>query len=306
MGQVLKPPRSNGSPRPPESCRGRPAADGIDPQESTGGKDSDGTLLDVDKNRHTCGSSGADPKASGSLAPYGTNAASIAGGRGGVQKHRGSGEVGQEAAMGDLSTPVTSAGAGDVGAEHDATPLQSRPPRDASGRGGNFTLASLLGGGGGGGVGTETASEAATSASGMEEGSSNGEGRDGMKRKDTITWESFLANISVSDGAKDEGGPKAAGLEAGCSASDSSSPAQIRLPHDAAPGEGSLGVSELLRFRVCRCNMRQKGVAPLASSGHGRWLCPSLFPCAVDYLLPLFNTAYVYVQHTTASSPWCF
>ncbi|CAM9208119.1 unnamed protein product, partial [Hapterophycus canaliculatus] len=242
-GQVLKPPRSNGCPNPPESCPGRPAANGIDSKKSTGAKDSDGAFLDVGKNRHTCGRTGTDLVAAGrvSLAAYGTNSSSIAGGSAAVKKQRGSGELGQEAAMVDLSTPVTSAGAGDVGAEHDATPLQSRPPRDGS-RGGNFTLASLLGGVGGGG-GTETASEAATSASGMEEGSSNGEGRDGMKRKDTITWESFLANISVSGGAKEEGGPKAAGQEAGSSASDSSSPSQIRLPRDKLSSEvaGALG-----------------------------------------------------------------
>lgn len=276
VGQVLKPPRNQGSLIPPESCRGCLAADGIDPKQGTGGKDSDGALLDVDKNRHTCGRTGADLSAAGpvSSAPHRTNAASIAGGSGGVQKQsRSSGELGQETAMGDLSTPVTSAGAGDVGAEHDATPLQSRPPRDAS-RGGNFTLASLLGGSGGGGGGTETASEAATSASGMEEGSSNGDGRDGTKRKDTITWESFLANISVSDGAKEEGGPRA-GQEAGGSASDSSSPAQIRLPRDPATSEGAgaLGVSE-----PHSCTWF---TAPVFSCTTG-WLCLAcVFPCTV-------------------------
>lgn len=177
------------------------------------------------------------------LAPYGVNAAATAPGSLGSQKHnRGTTntELGQEATMRDLATPLASAAAGDVGAECDPTPLQSRPPRGASKSKsksqGNFTLASLLGGGGGA-VGAETASEEATSASGIES-SNNGDGSGALKRKDTITWESFLANMSVSDGAKEDGRAKA-----GASASDSSSPVEITLPREASSEGPTAAVS---------------------------------------------------------------
>ncbi len=164
-----------------------------------------------------------------SLTPYGLGAK--APGSLGAQKHKR--EL-RQVASGELATPLASAGAGDVGAECDATPLQSRPPRENSGSrggGGSFSLAALLGGSGIGGM--ETASEGAgsTSASGVEESSSqsNGDGRGLRKRKDTITWESFLAGMSVGGGAEEGGG---AAKEA--SASDSSSPAESRLPREVS------------------------------------------------------------------------
>lgn len=162
-----------------------------------------------------------------SLTPYGLSAK--APGNLGAQKHKR--EL-RQLASGELATPLASAGAGDVGAEGDATPLQSRPPRDNSGSrgsGGSFSLAALLGSSGIGGM--ETASEGAgsTSASGLEESSSNGEGRGARKRKDTITWESFLAGMSVGGGAEEGSG---AAKEA--SASDTSSPAESRLPREAS------------------------------------------------------------------------
>lgn len=185
------------------------------------------------QHHHTCGRASPELARSlpTSLTPYGTSAADRAPGSIGSQKHkRGTTDtgLGQEANMRDLATPLASAAAGDVGAECDLTPLQSRTPRD-------------------GGVGAETAPEAA-SASGVES-PSNGEGPGELKRKDTITWESFLANISVSDGAKEGGGANAE-----ASASDSSSPAGI-LPREA-PSEGpAVRVSWRLVFLfLCLCH----------------------------------------------------
>lgn len=139
-----------------------------------------------------------------------------------------SGELGQELVVGDLATPLTSAAAGDVGAEHDATPLQSRPSR-----GDSFTLSSVPGGDAGGG-GTEDASEEYPTP-GMEDDS--GEGRVGLKRKDSITWESFLATMTVVDGMKGaDGGAKGAAVGP---ASDSSSPVEVQLPRQGS-GEGPM------------------------------------------------------------------
>lgn len=231
--QAAKPPRSGSTGLPPaDSCRGCASAAGADRKRSLGGgTDVDGSSdVAVVQHHHTCDRASPELVREGpiTLAPYGTSAAAPAPGSLGSQKHiRGgtaSAELGQEATMRDLSTPLASAGAGDVGAECDATPLQSRPPRSGSRSPGSFTLASLLRGGGGG---AETASEEAASASGVE--SSNEEGRGALKRKDTITWESFLAKMSVGDGAKEDGRAKGA-----ASSSDSSSPVENRLPREGS------------------------------------------------------------------------
>lgn len=250
-GLAVKPPRGSSGLSPADSCRGCMAAAADDRKRSLGGgTDADGASdVAVVQHHHTCGRASPELAREGpiSLTPYGTSAASDAPGSVGSQKHnRGttSAEMGQEATMRDLATPLASAGAGDVGAECDATPLQSRPPRGASRSQGSFTLASLLGGGGGG---AETASEEATSASGVES-SGNEEGRGLLKRKDTITWESFLANMSVSDGAKEDGRAKAA---AAASASDSSSPAEIRLPREASSEGPTAAVSGVWSRSVC-------------------------------------------------------
>lgn len=195
------------------------------------------------QHHHTCGRASPELAREGpiTLAAYGTSAVAAPGSLGAQKHNRGTTSAepfGQEATMRDLSTPLASAGAGDVGAECDATPLQSRPQRGASRSQGSFTLASLLGGAG---AGAETASEEATSASGVES-PGNGEGRGVLKRKDTITWESFLANMSVSDGAKEDGRAKGA-----ASASDSSSPVEIRLPREAS----SEGPAAAVSFSVC-------------------------------------------------------
>lgn len=249
-GQAVKPPRSGSTGLPPaDSCRGCASAAGADRKRSLGGgTDVDGSSdVAVVQHHHTCDRASLELVREGpiTLAPYGTSAAAPAPGSLGSQKHiRGgtaSAELGQEATMRDLSTPLASAGAGDVGAECDATPLQSRPPRSGSRSPGSFTLASLLRGGGGG---AETASEEAASASGVE--SSNEEGRGALKRKDTITWESFLAKMSVGDGAKEDGRAKGA-----ASSSDSSSPVENRLPREgSSEGPTTAPVSFFLQVFV--------------------------------------------------------
>ena len=223
----MKPPRSNGTP-PADSFKGGVAAAGEAPKRLPGGG----------KDRADSGASDVVVvEGPTSLTPYGLSAK--APGSVGVQKHKR--DLRPEAVTDELATPLTAAGAGDVGAECDVTPLQSRPPRDTSGsraRGDSPSLAALLGGGGIGGA--ETASEGAgsTSASGPEEGGA--EGRAPLKRKDTITWESFLANMSVTDGAKEgSGGAK------GAPASDSSSPADGRLPREAPTEHPQAEVSEM-------------------------------------------------------------
>lgn len=244
--------------KPPRSSTGLPPADGLatagagaDRKQSLGaGTEVDGASdVAVVQHDHTCDRASPELARAGpiTLAAYGTSAAAAAPGSLGSQKHnRGNAdaELGQEATMRDLSTPLASAGAGDVGAECEATPLQSRPPRGASRSQGSCTLASLLGGGGGG---PEAASEEAASASGVES-SSNGEGREVLKRKDTITWESFLANMSVSDGAKGEGRATAA-----ASASDSSSPVDTSLPGET-PSEPPTAPVSSVWFLVYCCH----------------------------------------------------
>lgn len=245
-GQAVKPPRSSSSLPSASSCLRCLAEAGADRKRSLGGgKDSDAASnVAVVQSHHTCDRASPQQLVRDgpvSLTPQGAGAkCSI-----GMQQKRGttSGELGQELVMGDLATPLTSAGAGDVGAEHDATPLQSRPSR-----GGSFTLASVPGGDAGGG-GTEAASKEIP-PSGMEESSSTGEGRGGLKRKDTITWESFLANITVVDGTKGaDGGAKGAAVG---SASDSSSPVEVQLPREASSegptAEVSLCMNFLARF----------------------------------------------------------
>lgn len=239
----MKPPRSSSAGLPP-------ADSGADRKRSLGG----GTDVDeasdvaVVQQHHTCGRASPELAREGPItsAPYGTGAAAIAPGSVGSQKHnRGTTSaelLGQEPTMRDLSTPLASAGAGDVGAECDATPLQSRPPRGASRSQGSVTLASMLGGGSGR---AETASEEAAFASGVES-SSNGEGRGALKRKDTITWESFLANMSMSDGAKEGGRAKGAAC-----ASDSPSPVEVRLPREASIEAPAPAVSLYRVFGVC-------------------------------------------------------
>lgn len=184
------------------------------------------------------------------LAPFGTSAISSRSAAAGAQqmhKREGGGvELEPEAVVvGDLATPLASAGAGDVGAEHDATPLQSR--HKSSSRSGGFASPRSSSGGGGGARG-ETASEGAASVSGFDDSvSSVGEGPGGLKRKDTITWESFLANITVSDEAKEGGGAKGAEAAAG-SCSDSSPPVAMRLPPEAASEGAKVGLVGLPFF----------------------------------------------------------
>eukprot|EP00903_Cladosiphon_okamuranus_P013590 g12657.t1 len=149
---------------------------------------------------HTCGSASQEVEKQGSKSSStsGTSATGSAPGILGSQKHeRGTTTIaellrGLEANIKDLTTPLASAGAGDDGAECDPTPRQSCPRRGAGSSQGSVFLASPPG------RETETASasEEAASASGMDI-SSDGEGRGPLKRKDTITWESFLANLSM-------------------------------------------------------------------------------------------------------------
>ncbi|CBN74515.1 pleckstrin homology (PH) domain-containing protein [Ectocarpus siliculosus] len=247
-GQVLKPPR-NSSISTGDACIGCPAADGAQrkpsiqsPQEA-----SDAALF---QHHHACGGANPDNIPGDGpvpLAPFGTSAISIRSGSAaaGVHMHkRGGGgmELEPEAVV---VTPLASAGAGDVGAEHDATPLQSRHKGSARSGGGFGSPRSSSGGGGGGGGGDargETASDGAASVSGVDDSlSSVGEGPGGLKRKDTITWESFLANITVTDEAKEAGGG-AKGAEAAAGAcSDSSPPVAMRLTSGAA-SEGVKGL----------------------------------------------------------------
>lgn len=220
--QALKPRSGSGSgvPSAGSACLRCHTEAGADRRQSKGGgKNSDGASdVAVVQHHHTCGRTSPQLDVPASLNPHGPGAKLSSG----KQQRRGasSGELGQELVVGDLATPLTSAGAGDVGAENDATPLQSRPSR------GGFTLSSVPGGDAGGG-GTEDAS-GENPVSGMD---SSGEGGGGLKRKDTITWESFLATMTV-DGTKGaDGGAK--GTAVG-SASGSSSPVEVQLPREGS------------------------------------------------------------------------
>eukprot|EP00903_Cladosiphon_okamuranus_P016855 g15543.t2 len=262
-GQAIKPPRSSSAGLPP-------ADSGGDRKRSLGGTDVDrASDVAMVQQHHTCDR--ASPKLASegpiALVAYGTSAAAAAPGSLGSQEHkRGTTTFAellgvQEETMRDLSTPLASAGAGDVGAECDATPLHSRPPRGASRSQGNVTVATMAGGGGGG---AETASEEAASASGVDS-SSNGEGMGALKRKETITWESFLANISVSDGAMEDGRAKGE-----ASSSDSSSPMEVRLPREAsieapaAAGHSQPGstTDQTARTRYLRAMASNAGAVP--------------------------------------------
>lgn len=113
-------------------------------------------------------------------------------------------------------TPVTVAGVGaSLAAEHDTTPLLSRRS-GASSR----DLSPMVDGGGGAGSNSED-------TPGHESSSTAGEGKR-LKRKDTITWEAFLANFTTAPGEDSSGG-----TEAGTGGSESSSPADSRL-HDGS------------------------------------------------------------------------
>ncbi|CAB1113426.1 unnamed protein product [Ectocarpus sp. CCAP 1310/34] len=244
-GQVLKPPRSS-SITTGDACIGCPAADGAlrkpsiqSPQEA-----SDAALFQHhdaygEANRDNIPGNGPVP-----LAPFGTSAISVrsSSAAAGVHMHkRGGGgiELEPEAVV---VTPLASAGAGDVGAEHDATPLQSRHKHSSARSGGGFGSPRSSSGGGGGDARGETASDGAASVSGVDDSpSSVGEGPGGLKRKDTITWESFLANITVTDEAKEGGGGAKGAVEAAGSCSDSSPPVAMRLPSEAA-SEGVKGL----------------------------------------------------------------
>lgn len=121
--------------------------------------------------------------------------------------HHNPGASGFSGEQAEELTPVTVAGAGaSTGAEHDTTPLLSRPIR---GGGSNSHNASPLL------PGPESGED---TSPGLESGSNSSRRGGAPKRKDTITWEAFLANITVGDG--EEGGTG--------STSDSSSPADSR------------------------------------------------------------------------------
>lgn len=205
------------------SCRRCLAEAGADRKRSLGGgKDSGGVSdMAVVQYHHTCcRTSPQQLDVPASLTPHGPGPYSFD-----QQQKRGAStsgmELGQELVVGDLATPLTSAGAGDVGAEHDATPLQSRPSR-----GGGFALSSVPGGDAGG-DGTEGAVE---NPSTSETEDNSGVGRGGLERKDTITWESFLATITDADGIK--GADGSAIVTALGSASDSPSPVEVQSPRD--------------------------------------------------------------------------
>lgn len=237
-GQVLKPPRSS-SITTGDACIGCPAAAGGAQRKPSIQSSQEASEAAVFQHHHAGGEANPDNIPAGDgpvpLAPFGTSAMSIrsSSAAAGVPMHkRGGGgmELEPEAVVvGDLATPLASAGAGDVGAEHDATPLQSR--HKSSARSGGFASPSS---GGGGEARGETASEGAASVSGVDDSlSSVGEGPGGLKRMDTLTWESFLADMTVSDEAKEGGGAKGAEAAAG-SCSDSPPTVAMRLPPEAA------------------------------------------------------------------------
>lgn len=171
---------------------------------------------DVDSNSHTHASSEQDkamhPSYSTSLSPHRADRRASSAPSSPLQGEPTRQQHNRKEAE-DL-TPVTVAGEGaSVGAEHDATPLISRPSRDGDehSRDANAKQANQA-----------PATAARTGrivrdTQSLDSGMNSGDKK--MPRKDTITWEAFLANLNVGDGGEEGVG----------STSDSSSPADSRL-----------------------------------------------------------------------------